>query len=216
MRFLLLILLLSLPCTISIKAMEKEALSYSKTTEAYNKKTSLLEAITQDKLSLSATKDNKDIKILFSDFSNQEITYQLTSLELEKEMLEEIPYFSSYLECKAEIRHNNLISASLEEKMKHFNNYLSNNSLVKTIYQFAIDRYIKWAKNKEIITGETAQLETLFITIRSLKTEEEIEHNLVPLKEAIKIELMPTVYKQIEVIHDEYNSMMQIQIKKII
>lgn len=203
MRFLSLILLLSLPCTVSIKAMESDIdiaqgqngiVFYND--QDYNKKLSIIEAAIHNKFYVSDIRSNK---ITFPDFTNPNINHELPLPEIKQEMQEltqlcSVPLL--YLEHITKITNIafNVHSkpATLEEKKAFVTHYFSNNLTLKIKYEIMLDRYKLWANNKDITTLKKVPAGTTTVT---QDDEYLYKTNRLLLKKAIQDENIVELFK---------------------
>ena len=159
MRFLSLILLLSLPCTISIHAMESgtEKTDAAASTEIicltekdYSVKISAIHSFIRNKLNA----DVKNNTVSFSDYDNpctinttklSEIKYELDLADRIKD--EVIPgYFGDLIAIKNDIRTK---PTTLEQKKKAVSDYFAHaNKEIK--YQVILQQLVYWLQDKDI------------------------------------------------------------------
>ena len=203
MRFLSLILLLSLPCTISIHAMENgtEALETENkiifyNEQDYNKKLSIIEAIIHNKLYVPDIRNNK---ITFPDFTNPSIKHELPLSEIKLE-IQELTQLCSvpllYLEYITKITNIafNVHSkpTTLEEKKEFVTRYFSSNLALKTKYEITIDRYKFWTNNQDITMLKNTPPSVVTVTEQD---EYRYKGNRYSLKNAIQNEDIMELFK---------------------
>ena len=177
MRFLSLILLLSLPCTLSIYAMESgaENLQEAPTTaiirlteKDYSVKISAIYNFIRNKLNA----DVKNNTVSFSDYENPSIinTANLSEIKYELDLADRIKdevipsYFGDLIAIKNDIRTK---PTTLEQKKKAVSDYFAHASK-EVKYQVILQQLILWFQDKDMLNAKLENTEKgIYIKNRS-------------------------------------------------